>query len=754
MSQREFTEKTLALSDRIQEKMKTPVKKVLIFTAYKDTADYLYENIRYMNNAYTVACVTGEGVKVSTYIPDCFNQAGVLRHFAPIGQDQPPSDTPINILIATDCISEGQNLQDCDMVINYDIHWNPVRLIQRNGRINRIGSPHTNITIVNYWPMPKIDDYLDVYTRVMTRSAIGGTITHGNLNNTEVNRSIFFQNQQLKEMQETNPALKVLARAQEIRIHDIRPFESEYQNWTKNKNDKSQKELFEVVKKAPLGVHAISRNQNCANQDTKICFLLRKKKINKNVDANENYRFVVLNANPNGLVYEQMSDAQTLSYCQHTCVNNVDIDKKQEELLENIDSKLFEEALRRALKEENQHLNLDDYTLATYLVVGDVNDLKQSFNTSSNIPLTTTPSVIPVSENTVQTELPLNTLQQNNPSSIRSSTEEQTVTSTPETLIHTEVSFEDRLDKHDQYKLGLRHYEGEGVTKSITKAIKWLEKSAKQGYAPAQSFLGWCYHSSDESVQNIEKALYWYHEAAKQGDCDAQYNLGEFYLEDKYVPKNLNEAKKWFEKAAKQGDCEAQYKLAQCYDETGTIEGEEIALQWYQKAALNGHIESMHELAECYYYGKRPQEAIKWYLMAARKGYANAQYALAQCYENGEGTFKDMNKAFEWYKKAAMEGDHRESMYELAECYYYGRGIKQSLQEAIKWYCNAAKLNHIDAQYELAQCYEYGDGTSKDIKMALKWYRKAAKGGHEQAKKDLLKLSANTLYQAAGLHTW
>ena len=181
--------KLAALMAQLRYKLQNPEadkdgrmnRKVLVFTAFKDTADYLYRELMPEIEALGVACsmVAGDETK-TTYGKNNFND--ILTNFAPIGRGRFERDElgkptvdgkpEIDVLIATDCISEGQNLQDCDLVVNYDIHWNPVRLIQRFGRIDRIGSRNQQVRMVNYWPTEELDDYLNLKNRVEARMAL------------------------------------------------------------------------------------------------------------------------------------------------------------------------------------------------------------------------------------------------------------------------------------------------------------------------------------------------------------------------------------------------------------------------------------------------------------------------------------------------------------------------------------------------------------------------------------------------------
>ena len=167
------------ISQKIEHPINGDNKKILVFSAFSDTAEYLYDNVStFISKKYglNTAVITGsiDGRTTIKGFPATLNN--VLTCFSPIskGRDvlMPGSTTDIDILIATDCISEGQNLQDCDYLVNYDIHWNPVRIIQRFGRIDRIGSRNQCIQLVNFWPDLTLDDYINLKSRVETRMKI------------------------------------------------------------------------------------------------------------------------------------------------------------------------------------------------------------------------------------------------------------------------------------------------------------------------------------------------------------------------------------------------------------------------------------------------------------------------------------------------------------------------------------------------------------------------------------------------------
>ena len=175
------------LKQLISKKAQNPTKnedgkenrKLLVFTAFADTANYLYDHLHeWATDTLNIACavVTGSANR-TTYGRGDFNE--ILTNFSPISKERDAGDTEseeasreIDLLIATDCISEGQNLQDCDYLVNYDIHWNPVRIIQRFGRIDRIGSRNKKVRLVNFWPTPELDEYINLKPRVEARMAL------------------------------------------------------------------------------------------------------------------------------------------------------------------------------------------------------------------------------------------------------------------------------------------------------------------------------------------------------------------------------------------------------------------------------------------------------------------------------------------------------------------------------------------------------------------------------------------------------
>ncbi len=211
----EYDYKLNQLMKVIKQKEEHPInpgnKKILIFTAFADTAEYLYEHIapKAKELGLNTALVTGS-IDGRTTIPGFKAEMNhVLTCFSPKSKDRDilypqDKDHDIDILIGTDCISEGQNLQDCDYCINYDIHWNPVRIIQRFGRIDRIGSKNKVIQLVNFWPDLTLDDYINLKARVENRMRISVMTSTGDddLVNPDEEGDLKYRKAQLKRLQE------------------------------------------------------------------------------------------------------------------------------------------------------------------------------------------------------------------------------------------------------------------------------------------------------------------------------------------------------------------------------------------------------------------------------------------------------------------------------------------------------------------------------------------------------------------------
>lgn len=245
------------VSDKIENPINPGNKKVLIFSAFSDTAEYLYEHVStYVKKKYALntAVITGSIDGKTTIRGFKASINNVLTCFSPIskGKDllMPESDADIDILIATDCISEGQNLQDCDYLVNYDIHWNPVRIIQRFGRIDRIGSKNQYIQLVNFWPDMDLDEYINLKSRVETRMKISIMTSTGDddLINPEEKGDLEYHKQQLKRLQEEVVDIEDMSSGISIMDLGLNEFRLDLLEYVKTHPD---------LEKKPKGLHAV-----------------------------------------------------------------------------------------------------------------------------------------------------------------------------------------------------------------------------------------------------------------------------------------------------------------------------------------------------------------------------------------------------------------------------------------------------------------------------------------------------------------
>ena len=257
----EHDSKLQELLKLVSEKIENPInpgnKKVLIFSAFSDTAEYLYDNVStYIKKKYGLdtAVITGSIDGKTTIKGFRATLNNVLTCFSPIskGRDvlMPGSKTEIDVLIATDCISEGQNLQDCDYLVNYDIHWNPVRIIQRFGRVDRIGSRNSQIQLVNFWPDMDLDEYINLKGRVETRMKISVMTSTGDddLINPEKKGDLEYRKQQLKRLQEEVVDIEDMSSGISIMDLGLNEFRLDLLEYVKNHGD---------LDKKPKGMHAV-----------------------------------------------------------------------------------------------------------------------------------------------------------------------------------------------------------------------------------------------------------------------------------------------------------------------------------------------------------------------------------------------------------------------------------------------------------------------------------------------------------------
>ena len=270
----------------IDEKEKNPInpgnRKLLIFTAFADTANYLYKQISfYAKSKYNLetALVTGTTEGRTTIKTVKANLNDVLTLFSPKSKGRGslfPNIKEIDILIATDCISEGQNLQDCDYLINYDIHWNPVRIIQRFGRIDRIGSTNEEIQLVNFWPDVDLDEYINLKGRVEGRMKAVNLTSTGDDNILTPNEELEleYRKKQLRKLQEEVVDLEDMDTGINIMDLGLNEFRLDLLSYLKKHPE---------IEDAPKGMNAIVRATN--DLEPGVIFVLKNLKSSVNIEG-------------------------------------------------------------------------------------------------------------------------------------------------------------------------------------------------------------------------------------------------------------------------------------------------------------------------------------------------------------------------------------------------------------------------------------------------------------------------------------
>ena len=307
----------------IDNKINNPInegnKKIIIFSAFADTAGYLYDNVSvYVKEKFGLdtAMVTGSvDGKTTAKLPNK-DMNTVLTCFSPKSKDRdmfvsiPKVD--IDILIATDCISEGQNLQDCDYLVNYDIHWNPVRIIQRFGRIDRIGSKNSVIQLVNFWPNVTLDDYINLKAKVETRMKIVNMAATGddNILSDEEKTDLEYRKAQLQRLQEEVVDIEDMTTGISIMDLGLNEFRLDLLEYTKNHPD---------IEKTPFGLHAVAP----ATEDAPVgvIYVLKNRTNSVNIDnQNRLHPFYMVYIGADGeVICDHLSPKQMLDKMRYIC---------------------------------------------------------------------------------------------------------------------------------------------------------------------------------------------------------------------------------------------------------------------------------------------------------------------------------------------------------------------------------------------------------------------------------------------------
>ena len=301
--------KLISLAKIIENKIENPInednKKVIIFSAFADTANYIYTNLApIIKDKYGLesALVTGSGQNKCTLKTSTdFNE--LLSLFSPMSKRgkevaeemKIKGEKQIDLLIATDCISEGQNLQDCDFLINYDIHWNPVRIIQRFGRIDRIGSKNKVIQLVNFWPNMKLDDYINLKNRVEDRMALTDISATGEDNVlTNESNDMEYRKAQLQKLKDEVVDLEDMDTGVSITDLGLNDFRMDLLEYTKTNGN---------IDSVANGMHAVVKSDEINGINKGVIFVL--KNINSNVNiknTNQLHPFYIIYIGEDGSI--------------------------------------------------------------------------------------------------------------------------------------------------------------------------------------------------------------------------------------------------------------------------------------------------------------------------------------------------------------------------------------------------------------------------------------------------------------------
>ncbi len=323
----EHDSKLQMLIEDIRNKFANPIngvnRKIIVFTAFSDTAQYIYDNIAPTVRALGSHIGLISGDSVATSLRDVskngFDFNKILTLFSPFSKEKdalyPNVKEEIDVLIATDCISEGQNLQDCDYLINYDIHWNPVRIIQRFGRIDRIGSRNAVIQLVNYWPDMDLDDYIDLKGRVEARMKVSVLTATGddNLLSAEEQGDLKYRRDQLERLKEEVVDIEEMNTGVSIMDLGLNEFRLDLLDYMKHGHD---------IEHTPFGLHAIVPSAQDAPPG--VIFVLKNRNNDINIDRKNRLHpfYMVYISKDSEVIVNHLDPKGLLDRTRHLCRGN------------------------------------------------------------------------------------------------------------------------------------------------------------------------------------------------------------------------------------------------------------------------------------------------------------------------------------------------------------------------------------------------------------------------------------------------
>ena len=322
----EYDAKLQRLLEDIDGKITNPInkenKKVIVFTAFSDTAEYLYDSLSEIilerHGLHSVLITGGIDARSTLKLPGRqkmdFNKA--LTLFSPVSKDKdaifPQIQGEIDVLIATDCISEGQNLQDCDYLINYDIHWNPVRIIQRFGRIDRIGSRNTHIQMVNYWPDIQLDEYINLKARVENRMKVSVMTSTGddNLLSDDDKGDLEYRHKQLERLQTEVVDLEEMSTGISILDLGLNEFRLDLLDYVRRHDDLEQ---------MPFGLHTVVRSTESLLPG--VIYILKNRNRGVNIDRkNQLHPFYMVYVSMEGeVLVNHLQPKKMLDFLRLSC---------------------------------------------------------------------------------------------------------------------------------------------------------------------------------------------------------------------------------------------------------------------------------------------------------------------------------------------------------------------------------------------------------------------------------------------------
>ena len=367
------------IEDKINHPFNKENKKILLFSAFADTTNYLYENLApYLLKKYGLysARIQGSSLGNTSNIGGDKDTDRLLTLFSPISKERDviypnESNKEIDILIATDCVSEGQNLQDCDICINYDIHWNPVRIVQRFGRIDRIGSKNEYVQLINFWPNCSLDEYINLNSRVENRMALVDATATGDDNIIASEQAdLDYRKEQLQKLKDGElQDLEDVDGSITITDLGLNEFRMDMISYIKDHGE---------PKNIPHGLYAVIEHDDEIGIPKGVIYVLKNKNPEININKQNRlhpYYLIYLDEDGN-VIHNHMEVKQILDVIRKTS-------KHQDKPIDKL-CRIFNKETKDGYKMDKYSKLLDD-SIATIIDAKEENDLSLLFNEGSDI---------------------------------------------------------------------------------------------------------------------------------------------------------------------------------------------------------------------------------------------------------------------------------------------------------------------------------------------------------------------------------